>query len=140
MGKNEREVESGYNTQRLQDRRGPPGTAGDRLSESETQPETEKSKSGPVGFDAVRKAYPKRAGSHRWVEAEKAYSARLKSGVKSEDILAGVLRYAAYIKSTGKEGTQYVLQAATFFGPSEHSREDWKTDKVGPKQVDPLNW
>ena len=34
-------------------------------------------------------------------------------------------RYAAFIRATDKENTEYVKQASTFFGPSEHWVESW---------------
>jgi hypothetical protein len=37
-------------------------------------------------------------------------------------MLAGVKRYAAYARATGSVGTQYVKQAATFFGPIATSK------------------
>lgn len=40
-------------------------------------------------------------------------------------MLSGVKRYAAYVRATGSTGTQYVKQAATFFGPDRHFEEAW---------------
>lgn len=76
-------------------------------------------------WGVVWSAYPKRAGSNSKSAALKAYRARLRSGVDPSDILAGVRRYAAYLTATGKVGTEYVKQAATFFGPNEHWAEPW---------------
>lgn len=76
-------------------------------------------------FDAAWTAYPKRAGGNSKTLARKAFEARLRTGVKPEALLSGVERYAAFVRATGKEGTEYVKQAATFFGPSEHWLEDW---------------
>jgi len=50
----------------------------------------------------------------------------VKAGVSPDDLLAGVQRYAAYIRGTGNEGTAYVKQAATFFGTGEHWCESWE--------------
>lgn len=41
-------------------------------------------------------------------------------------MLAGVKRYAAYARVTGSIGTQFVKQAATFFGPDRHFEESWQ--------------
>lgn len=41
-------------------------------------------------------------------------------------MLAGVNRYAGYVRATGSAGTQYVKQAATFFGPDRHFEEPWQ--------------
>lgn len=83
------------------------------------------SKSETPGFQECWEAYPKRAGGNSRKEAEKVYRARLKSGVLPADLLAGVQRYAAFIRATGKEGTAYVKQASTFFGSGEHWLESW---------------
>lgn len=69
--------------------------------------------------------YPKRAGSNSRTLALRAWTARLATGAKPDDLIAGVERYAAFIRATGKERTEYVKQAATFFGPSEHWTEDY---------------
>ncbi|WP_154975171.1 helix-turn-helix domain-containing protein [Klebsiella grimontii] len=77
-------------------------------------------------FETAWQAYPKRAGGNSKSGAFKAWKARLKDGVKPEDMLAGVKRYAAYARVTGSIGTQYVKQAATFFGPDRHFEESWQ--------------
>ena len=41
-------------------------------------------------------------------------------------MLEGVKRYAAYVRATGSVGTQFVKQAATFFGPDRHFEESWQ--------------
>ncbi|HDX8328219.1 TPA: helix-turn-helix domain-containing protein [Raoultella ornithinolytica CD1_MRS_4] len=77
-------------------------------------------------FETAWQAYPKRAGGNSKSGAFKAWKARLKDGVKPEDMLAGVKRYAAYARATGSVGTQFVKQAATFFGPDRHFEESWQ--------------
>ncbi|EBJ7453170.1 helix-turn-helix domain-containing protein [Salmonella enterica] len=78
-------------------------------------------------FETAWQAYPKRAGGNSKSAAWKSWKARLKDGVKPEDMLAGVKRYAVYCQATGNTGTQYVRQAATFFGPDRHFEESWQT-------------
>ncbi|MFG0814711.1 helix-turn-helix domain-containing protein [Raoultella sp. FYR_9] len=78
-------------------------------------------------FETAWQAYPKRAGGNSKSGAWKAWKARLKDGVKPDDMLAGVKRYAAYARATGSVGTQFVKQAATFFGPDRHFEESWQT-------------
>ncbi|HHS9579441.1 TPA: conserved phage C-terminal domain-containing protein, partial [Raoultella planticola] len=46
-------------------------------------------------FETAWDAYPKRAGGNSKAGAFKAWKARLKDGVKPDDMLAGVKRYAA---------------------------------------------
>ncbi|SUQ58435.1 Uncharacterised protein [Raoultella terrigena] len=78
-------------------------------------------------FETAWDAYPKRAGGNSKAGAFKAWKARLKDGVKPGDMLAGVKRYAAYARATGSVGTQFVKQAATFFGPDRHFEESWQS-------------
>ena len=76
-------------------------------------------------FECAMAAYPRRAGGNPKRPAWRAWKARLTAGVSAREMLDGVARYAAFIRGTGKEGTQFVKQAATFFGPDEHFREGW---------------
>lgn len=78
-------------------------------------------------FETAWQDYPKRAGGNSKAAAWKAWKARLKDGVKPEAMLAGVKRYAAYARATGSVGTQFVKQAATFFGPDRHFEESWQS-------------
>ena len=77
-------------------------------------------------FETAWQAYPKRAGGNSKAAAWKAWKGRLKDGVKPEAMLAGVKRYAVYARATGSIGTQFVKQAATFFGPDRHFEESWQ--------------
>ena len=79
----------------------------------------------PEEFEEVWSVYPKRAGGNSKADAFKAWNARMKSGVAPETLLEGALRYAAFIKATGRLNTEYVKQAATFFGKSLHYEETW---------------
>lgn len=69
--------------------------------------------------------YPKRAGGNSRRDALKAWNARLAAGDTAGAMLAGVRRYATFCVATGKIGTEFVKQAATFFGPSRHFAELW---------------
>ncbi|TXT70715.1 helix-turn-helix domain-containing protein, partial [Enterobacter hormaechei] len=77
-------------------------------------------------FEKAWQAYPKRAGGNSKAAAWKAWKARIKDGVNTEAMLTGVNRYAGYVRATGSAGTQYVKQAATFFGPDRHFEEPWQ--------------
>lgn len=70
-------------------------------------------------------AYPKRAGSQPWRRAVKAAKARRKEGHDWAEMIAGAKRYALYVAASGKEGTEYVMQAATFLGPDKHFTTPW---------------
>lgn len=76
-------------------------------------------------FETAWQAYPKRAGGNPKQSAWKAWSARLREGISAAEMLAGVQRYAVYVTNTRKAGTEYVKQAATFFGPDHHFAESW---------------
>ena len=76
-------------------------------------------------FAEIRAVYPRRAGSQRWQDAEKAYHARIREKWPHAEILEGVLRYAGFIRTSGKEGTEYVMQAATFLGKNRQFLEPW---------------
>ncbi len=77
-------------------------------------------------FELAWQEYPKRAGGNSKSAAFKAWKARIREGVTPETMLDGVKRYAAWVRATGNTGTQFVKQAATFFGPDRHFDESWQ--------------
>jgi hypothetical protein len=79
----------------------------------------------PVEFSDLQLIYPKRSGANPWDRALRACTARLKSGSTWSEMLEGARRYQAYCRQTLKIGTEFVMQAATFFGPSRHFAEPW---------------
>lgn len=83
-----------------------------------------------LDFELVWQEYPKRAGGNPKGAAFKHWKARLAEGATPQAILDGVRRYAAFIRATGKLGTEYVKQAATFFGPDRHFEEPWTLPAV----------
>ncbi len=80
-------------------------------------------------FMAAWSPYPKRAGNNSKIDAFKSFNARLKEGEDAQDMISGINRYAAYINATGKLKTEYVMMAATFFGPSKHYLQEWTLPK-----------
>lgn len=86
-------------------------------------------------FESAWRAYPKRAGANNKSTAGKAWAARIRSGVSAEVMLAGVQRYAAFVVATGKSGTEFVKQAATFFGPDHHFDEEWAAPAAPQRQT-----
>lgn len=74
----------------------------------------------------IKVHYPSRTGSQDWRRALIAAQARIREGDSWDDMLAGVKRYAAFCRATGKAGTEYVMQAARFFGPSRGYAEPWQ--------------
>ena len=89
----------------------------------------------PEAFEATWRVYPPRAGGNSKRAAFVSWQARLREGADPSAIEAGVLRYAAYLKATGKANSEFVKQAATFFGPNEHYLEPW----APPTQAAPAN-
>lgn len=87
-------------------------------------------------FDALWSRYPKRAGGNSRKEALAAYRASRKRHTP-EVIAAGLERYRAFIEATGKVGTEYVKQAASFFGPKDHFLEPWDVP-AAKRQADPF--
>lgn len=79
----------------------------------------------PPEFEQVWKLYPRRHRANPKKPAYKAWKARLRAGHSADAIEAGVKRYAEAVEADGKVGTQYVMQAATFFGPNELFLEPW---------------
>lgn len=78
-------------------------------------------------FEQAWKQYPSRPGNSK-ADAFKAWNARLKAGATADQMLAGVMRYAAYCAAERTE-PRYIKQAATFFGPGEHFMGDWTPTK-----------
>lgn len=74
-------------------------------------------------FESFWAEYPKREGGNSKKGAFKAWNARLRSGVKAEDLILSAKRYADQMQAKGNVGTSFVKQAATFLGPDEHWRE-----------------
>ena len=82
----------------------------------------------PPKFEDVWLLYPKRIGSNPKRKALSAWKRRLWGSVMNEDMdsmFGGVKRYSEFCDATGKTGTEYVMQAATFFGPDKHYENDW---------------
>ncbi len=88
----------------------------------------------PPEFEEFKSLYPNRAGSQPWPNALKAIRARLREGHTWTEILDGVRRYARFVRAEGNEGTSYVLQAATFCGPSKRFLEPFPLPE--PKAVE----
>ncbi len=75
-------------------------------------------------FEKMWELYPKRSGGNPKPRAFNAWKARLAEH-DAETITLGVTRYAKFCEDTGKTGSEYVKQAATFLGPDLHFLEDW---------------
>ncbi len=85
-------------------------------------------------FEKVWAQYPKREGNNSKADAYKAWQARLRAGVREDELADGVSRYAAYVRAKGLEGTEYVKQAKTFFGPGNDWSALWQVNNKPPKR------
>lgn len=79
-------------------------------------------------FLELKEIYPKRPGNP-WPLAFKQYKARIKEGYTHEEIKAGLIGYVAFCDATGKTGSEFVLQAATFFGINLRWEDDYELPK-----------
>lgn len=83
-------------------------------------------KSGyPDWFEKLWQKFPPRTGASDKRRALQCANARLAQGKTPDDLLAAVDRYARFVRATGKWGSQYVMQAQTFFGPGGHIENPW---------------
>ena len=73
----------------------------------------------PDWLQQIREAYPKRIGGQGWGHVKKRVPALIKVGESFDDMLEGCEGYSRMLKDTGKYGTEFVMQARTFFGPGE---------------------
>lgn len=77
-------------------------------------------------FNNAFSAYPKRQGDNPKEKAFSAWKARLRDGTTADEMTSGVMRYLAFCQAEGNIGTQYIKQAATFFGPDRAFLETWE--------------
>ena len=79
----------------------------------------------PEWFLDFKLVYPDRAGGQPWRSALRAARAREEEGYTGSEFIDGARRYAAFCAATGKIGTEYVKQAATFLGPDKFFLQPW---------------
>jgi len=78
-----------------------------------------------TNFEQVWQALPKRTGNNPKKRAARTYQDRIAEGCAPQEILDGALRYARFCKATSKEGTEFVMQVATFLGPERAFLQPW---------------
>lgn len=86
----------------------------------------------PFVFQRAKEAYPRQAGVS-WLEAIRAWNARIKEGIDAEVMAQGVERYRAYCLALRTE-QRFIKLPATFFGPSQHFKNDWTPPEDGAKE------
>ena len=96
-----------------------------------TPPKAKKAKPTiPDWFAQFRDLYPERAGDQGWQRALKAANARMTEGHTPDEFIEGAMRYRAFCEATGKLGTEYVKQAASFLGPDKAFALLWALPKT----------
>lgn len=110
----------------------------ERLRAGAAKPTKVKRNDYPAVFEAVWEVYPERPGDSKKA-AYKAWTARINLGATPTQMLEGAKAYAAYVKAMRIE-PQFVKQAATFFGPSEHYSADWAVPATQPKPAAGPAW
>jgi hypothetical protein len=73
----------------------------------------------PEEFEQCWAWYPKRAGANNKIAAYKAWRARVKAGVKAEDLLIATQNYQALMRAQGIINTSYVMHASRLYGPHD---------------------
>lgn len=97
----------------------------------------ERSREDDPEFAAAWARYPKRGGGNPERPALRAWQARRRTGVSAEDMAAGLERYRTYCERKGILGTEFVLQARTFFGRDERYAEAWELPPPGTNGAHP---
>jgi len=85
----------------------------------------------PEWFEAIWSHYPTRAGGDNKRMAFQKAGARVKEGKSHQDLYNAVDRYKYYVVATGKASTEYVKQAATFFGSMDNINNPWTPPALG---------
>lgn len=114
----------------VRDSPGLSGTDKNRLDKKRKDKRTTTAPSVPDDefFGFFKEAYPERAGGQPWSRARKAIHARFREdkSLTWQHLIDAAVRYAAFCDATGRTGTEYVLQAATFCGPDKRYSEPWE--------------
>lgn len=90
----------------------------------------------PPEFEAAWANYPKRSGSNPKVGAYTAWRACAVRGSSPDHLASAALGYRQEMRQTGREGTVYVQQASTFYGPKATWADYVSTNGTGPPHSD----
>jgi hypothetical protein len=147
MAKSASDVGSGENRRRMSDRltrggtaddrRTPPHTTEDPPSDSDSDSDSDSRRittahpkrmrpPSPPEFLEFKATFPNRAGDQGWRKALRAAHARLAEGHTWTEMIEGARRYAAFVRASGREGGEFVKQAASFVGPDKPFLEVWE--------------
>lgn len=74
----------------------------------------------------IKEVYPKRQGGQGWGALERLLKGHLSKGITWDQIMEGTRSYAAWVKSSGNEASEFVKQARTFYGRDLWFLEDYE--------------
>lgn len=83
----------------------------------------------------LRQTYPRRDGGQSWAALQRLIPAAMSRGATWERILEGSRRYRIWCGRKAITGTEFVMQAKTFYGRDEHWEEWADFDLRDPKQI-----
>jgi hypothetical protein len=90
----------------------------------------------PAPFEQAWAVYPDRDGSNPKVGAYSAFRSRVAGGAVPDQLVRAAEHYRQECQTRQREGTEFVMQAATFYGPSEPWREYLEPPKANGKRPD----
>lgn len=96
-------------------------------------------KASMEAFDKAWALYPKRSGGNPKTLAEKAWKSRIKDGVPEDELVLAASNYAEVCRREGREGTVYVMQGSTFFGPNERWKDFLDIKTIKPEEKSDLD-
>ena len=76
-------------------------------------------------LELLKSLYPRRKGGQGWADTARLVAQHLRQGHDWEAILAGTRAYRDFCDREGLTGTEYVKQAATFYGRGCWWAEDY---------------
>lgn len=74
-------------------------------------------------FERAWSEYPKREGDNPKRPALRAWRARIGDGEDPQEMLGATIAYRRRVRADGKDGTEYVMMARTFYGPDLRYRD-----------------
>lgn len=97
----------------------------------------------PDPFERAWAAYPKRDGPNPKTGAYKAFRARVMDGYPVDNLVKAAEHYRKHCESREQDGTRFVQQASTFYGPQEpwaEFVEPADTNGNGTKDLRPVRF
>jgi hypothetical protein len=83
----------------------------------------------------LKTAFPKRDGAHGWGAVPRLLEKALACGSEMDRIELGTKNYAKHCQRKGMLGTEFVMQARTFYGRDQHWEEWADLDLRTPAEI-----